>query len=101
MPEERPADDLVHRVVPADVLAQAEQLTLGVEEACCVQTAGGREGWLGGAKPLGQVGEESGVDGETALHARRLDLDRLERAFPADPTRGAGIEAAPEARGVE
>ena len=37
---ERPADDLVHRVVTADVLAQAEQAAGGVEEAGRMDAAG-------------------------------------------------------------
>ena len=43
---ERPADDLVHRVVSTDVLAQAEKLPVDVEEAGGMEAAGRLEGRL-------------------------------------------------------
>jgi hypothetical protein len=81
---EGPADDLVHRVVAADVLAQAEQLAAGVEEAGRVQPAGALR------TPAGRRAGASGSAAsrprrrELALDARRLDRDRLERALAAD-----------------
>ena len=59
MLRERPADDLVERVVPADVLAQAEELAVGIEEAGGVQAAGGREGGLRLAQAVGKRGDAS------------------------------------------
>ena len=52
--EERPADHLVERVVPADVLARAEQLAGRGEEAGRVQAAGRGERRLRLAQPVGQ-----------------------------------------------
>ena len=50
--EQRAADDLVHRVVAADVLAHEQQLAGGVEQAGRVQAAGAGEAGL--AQPVGQ-----------------------------------------------
>ena len=55
---EGPADDLVHRVVAADVLAHAQQLAGSGEETCRVQAAGCVEGRLRLAQPVGQRGDE-------------------------------------------
>ena len=45
------ADDLVHRVVAADVLAHDQELAVGVEEAGRVQAAGPGEGGLAQTGP--------------------------------------------------
>ncbi len=49
--ERRGTDQLVERVVPTDVLTRPEEASGGVEEARCVQPAGGIERLLGGAIP--------------------------------------------------
>jgi hypothetical protein len=71
--------------VAAHVLAQAEQLALGREEACRVKAAGRRERRLGLAQPFGERGQKLLPDAQFALHLRRLDGNRFERALAADP----------------
>src|SRR5207237_9980375 len=91
--EEGPADDLVHRVVAAHVLPQAEELAVRVEEAGRMEPARDREGGLGFAQPVGQAREELEAGLEPAVGAGRVDRDRLERALAADAARGARVEA--------
>ena len=52
--EERPADDLVERVVPADVLPRAQELTTQCEEPRRVQAASRRKRSLSVEQPLRQ-----------------------------------------------
>src|SRR5262245_23016482 len=82
-----PADYLVHRVVPADVLAPATELAAGVEEARRVEAAGGREAALFGAQAIREALEKVRAQTKAAVHARRLDGDGLESAFAADAAR--------------
>ncbi len=91
----RPADDLVEGVVAADVLADDDQRPVGVEEAGCVQAAGGGEGGLRGAQAVRELGDDARLDAQLALTRRRLDGDRLERALAADPAGGRGVEVPP------
>ena len=49
-------DELVERVVPADVLAQRDELTVGREARRRVEPAGRVEHGLRGAQPVGQRG---------------------------------------------
>jgi len=81
---EGPADDLVHRVVAADVLACAKQVAVHAEEAGRVEAAGRGERGLGGAQPFRELGDERGRHAQRALDPRRLDRDRLERPLAAD-----------------
>ena len=92
-----PADDLVHRVVAADVLAEAEQLAALVDEAGRVEPAGRGERRLGGAQSFGKRGDELGREHELAVHGRSLHRHRLEGALPANPARGRGVEVAAQA----
>ena len=79
--EERPADDLVHRVVAADVLARAQQLARGVEEPGRVQAARHLEGRLRLAQPLGKRGDERERDAQLATR-RAAPRPRPPRALP-------------------
>ena len=88
----RPAEHLVHRVVAADVLAHAEQLSVRREEPGRVQPAGQGEGRLRLAQATGQRRDDVERTLSVALDPRRLDGDRLERALPADAARGRGVE---------
>ena len=45
--------------------------------------------------------DERRVNAEVGIDSRRLDCDRLERAFPADAARRGRVEAAREARRIE
>ena len=92
--EERAADDLVERVVAADVLAHAEQLAVGGEEPGRVQPAGRLECRLCLAEPVGELSDQRRLDPKVALDPRRLDRHGVERALAADAARGRGVEAA-------
>ena len=69
--EERPADDLVHRVVASDVLAHARELAVGVEEPGRMQPAGRRERALRLEQPRRQRRDDVERDLERALDPRR------------------------------
>src|SRR5204863_5248978 len=99
--EERPADDLVHRVVAAHVLAEAQKITVGGEEAGRMEPAGHGERGLGSTEPLGKVSEERERSLETALELRGLHCDGVERALAAHPAGGARVEAPLDARWFE
>ena len=99
---ERPADDLVERVVPADVLAQAEQRAVARRRgpvACRPPVAANAA--CAARKASGQRGDELAATRRSPLDARRLDGDRLERALAADAAGGRRVEAAREPRRVE
>src|SRR5690606_12094081 len=90
-------DDLVHRVVAADVLADAQQVAVGGGDRGGVQAAGALEQLLCGAQPVGQRGQHTGGEahvvvghGEAAAGAHRLQA-----GLAAHPARGGGGEAAP------
>jgi hypothetical protein len=87
--------------VPPDVLAQAEQLTLRVEEPSGMQAAGLGESGLPITWAFGQLGEQCGRGPYLACDPGRLDGNCLERAFAADAARGRGVEVALEPRWVE
>jgi hypothetical protein len=61
---QRPADHLVDGIVPADVLAQRQQLAIGREQPGRVQPAGRREHSLRGAEPVRQPGQHGGPQPE-------------------------------------
>ncbi len=89
---EGPAQDLVHRVVAADVLAGAEQLTAGGEEPGRVEAPGEREGRLSRAEQARQRRDDLERHGEVAVDPGRVHRDRLERALPADTAGGRRVE---------
>ena len=95
-------DQLVERVVAADVLAQGEQPAVGVEQARGVEPAGGLEHGLRLAQPVRQRHEDRGRDDRASRDRRAADLDLVERRLAADPARGRGDEVAlRDPRGVE
>ena len=96
----RPPDDLVERVVAADVLARVKKAAESVR-APWRAAAGGRE--RPAAKRAAGRAARRRVDGHSkaALYARRIDSDRFERAFAADPARGRRVEVPPQRVGVE
>ena len=91
--EQRAADDLVHRVVAADVLARDEQRRrrrrTGRSRAgrrCARSRAG--------AARVGQRGEQRPRDDRSGRsRAAGVHRDLLERALAADPARGRRVEA--------
>jgi NADH:ubiquinone oxidoreductase subunit F (NADH-binding)/NADH:ubiquinone oxidoreductase subunit E len=99
--DESPADHLVHRVVPPDVLADAEERALAVEEPGRMQPAGRRERRLRLPQPFGELADELGRQGQVALDGRRLDRDGFEGALAAHPARGRGVEVPAQPLGIE
>ena len=87
--------------MPADVLADTEQLTGFVEEPGRVQAAGDREGRLRLAESVGQLREQCGARRQARPDRRRADGDRLERALAAHSARGRGVEVATQTLGIE
>jgi hypothetical protein len=75
--------------VAADVLAEAEQLAVGGEEAGGMEPAGRGEGGLGRTQPFRKIGEERSRNLELAFDPRGFDGDGLEPALAADAARGA------------
>ena len=70
---QRPADHLVDGVVPADVLAHAEQLAVGGEQPGGVQPAGALEGRLGRPQPVRQHGQQlAGTRSGSSAHSNRV-----------------------------
>ena len=99
---ERPADDLVDRVVAADVLAQAQQLAVRREEPGRVEAAGRPRTRPAphAAAPAARPRARPATRRSLSI-ARRLDRDRLERPLAADPARRRGVEVPPDAAEVE
>ena len=99
--EERPADHLVHRVVPADVLAQRRAARRRRRTGPSRAARPSPRTPPAGAQALRQRRDELRRDLQIALDARRLDRDGLERALAAHAARRRRVEAAPQALGVE
>ena len=84
--EERPADDLVDRVVTADVLAHAQELALRVEEARRVQTARRSERSLRLEQPLGKRRRRARRESSSSLSTRGAATSTASIApFPQTP----------------
>ncbi len=99
--EERPADDLVECVVPADVLPRAQELTPWCEEPGRVQAASRRKRSLSVEQPLRQRCDDRLGDEQAALDTRRVDPNRLDGALAADSARRRRIEVSADALRVE
>jgi hypothetical protein len=85
------ADDLVHRVVAADVLAHDAQLAVCREQAGRVHAAGQLEPRLG--EPIRQVGQELARHHGPRWQRRQVDRHLLDRPLAADAARGGRVEA--------
>ena len=83
--EQRPTDDLVHRVVPADVFAAVDQPAIGGEQARGVKAAGTFEPRL--VKTFGKARHELAAQHWSRGKRRAVDGDLLERALAADAAR--------------
>jgi hypothetical protein len=70
--EEGAADHLVHRVVPAHVLAENQQLPPFVEDRGGVQSARVSERRLLGAHFVRQCGKHFLRDGNAGVHGRKV-----------------------------
>jgi hypothetical protein len=97
----RPSDHLVHRVVPADVLARTQELASCAEQTGCVQASRQRKGSLRRAQTVRQLPDQRDRRAQVALDTRRLDGDRLESALAAHSARRGGVEVPLESGGVE
>ena len=80
-------DDLVQCVVPADVLAEDEQLARRAEERGGVQPAGLLERALGGAEEIRQGKDDRAGDDRTVRDRVGADRDLVEGGLAADPAR--------------
>jgi hypothetical protein len=80
--QQTPPDHLVHRVVATNVLARADQRTVGVEQAGRVQSAGSREARL--HETVGQRREQAPGHARPGGQRRTMDSDLLESALAAD-----------------
>ena len=88
------ADQLVERVVPADVFARGDQLARRGEARRRVQPAGLVEHALVRGEPLGQRPHDARRDARARADRRAAHLDLVERGLAADPARGAREVAA-------
>jgi alpha-1,2-mannosyltransferase len=99
--EQRPPDHLVDRVVPADVLADGDQLTGRGEQPRGVQPAGTGEHPLRLTQPVRQRRQDRGgeprlISGQRGL---REHADVSDGRLAAHPARRGRHEVAPRARG--
>jgi hypothetical protein len=96
-------DHLVERVVPADILAEHEQLAARREQARRVQPARLLEGALGPAKRIGQGQQQRARDYRAAERDRvAADGELVERRLAADSARrGCDEVALGDARRIE
>ena len=85
--EQRMTDELVERIVPADVLAYVEPGSIGCEARRGVQSAGLVEHPLLLREPIGQRTEHARGDRRARTHGNAPHLDLLERGFATDATR--------------
>ena len=97
---ERPADELVDRIVAADVFARGEERAGGVEERRAVEPAGLGEDRLHRAQALGERLEHGAPDAQPRDHRRGLDREVGDRALAADAAARRGVEAARGRRGA-
>jgi hypothetical protein len=89
--QQRPADDLVHRVVAADVLPHGDQLARGVEEARRVHAAAALERGL--REAVGERRQQRAVDHRPVRRRRGLHRHLLQRPLAAHAAGGGGVEA--------
>ena len=80
-------DQLVERVVPADVFARGDQLAVGGEARRRVQPAGLVEHPLVRGEPIGQRAHDARGDRRAGADRRAADLHLVERGLAADPAR--------------
>jgi hypothetical protein len=94
-------DDLVDRVVPADVLAQGDQLAVHREQPGRVQSAGLVEHLLGRAQPVGQREQRRQRQPEVVPGhvVPRPGADRVDAGLAAHPAGARRVEVAVQ-RGV-
>ncbi len=85
--EVEPPDDLVDRVVAADVLAHDGRLTVGGEGRRRVHAPGEVEQLLAGADPVGDRQQHPGVEGRPRVERAQPGDEGLDVGRPADPAR--------------
>ena len=95
------ADDLVERVVAADVLAHERQLAVGREQPGRVQPAGALERPLRGAQALGQLADDHRRDDRSFAQWLGGDLDGVDRGLAAHAAGRRHAEVALHQIGLE
>ena len=88
------SDELVERVVPADVLADRDELAGRREQGRCVEAAGLVEGPLRGRNMSGSGEDDRAVDGRPGRQRFAAEGDLVDGGLAADPARGGGDEVA-------
>src|SRR5579863_3972479 len=89
--EQSPPNQLVDCVVPADVLAKRDEISLRIKERGSVQSAGTIEDRLVGAQRLGQPAEHLRMYAEVAIgRAQTTTPNGFDRSFSAYPTTRSG-----------
>ena len=89
-----PADHLVDGVVAPDVLAEAQQLTAGVEQAGRVHATGAVEHRLVLTQPVGQGGHQLALEHRVVVGHRSMGdlVDCLDRRRAADAARAGRVD---------
>lgn len=96
------ADHLVQCVVAADVLAEADQVSVEIEQAGGVEATGLLEDGLGLAEALGEGSNHQWVDARAGREdLAALNLHRLQRRLAADAAAGCGEEVALQSSDIE
>ena len=78
------ADQLVERIVPADVFTQLEQLARQIKQRAGMQSAGLLERLLLRAQAVGKKEDRFGSDSALALQRRKLLSHGIDRRFAAN-----------------
>jgi hypothetical protein len=96
--EEGGADQLVDRVVAADIFAEKHEIALGVEECGSVKAAGAIEDGLLATEDFREAMDDGGIDDRRILGQYRtaLGVKGVDGGFSADSAARGGVEVAPE-----
>src|SRR5271165_2943960 len=75
--EERPSDDFVHGVVPANILAQSQHFSLGVKKSRGVQAACAAKNLLRRAKLFRKLAENFRIESRARIGAAQAAAAEL------------------------
>ena len=92
--QELRADQLIERIMPADVFADAVQMPCRIEESRRVKAAGPIEPGLGRPQRVRQLAKDKRIERRPTLFRprRQRHANRLDRRLAADAAAGCGIE---------
>jgi hypothetical protein len=100
--EDRPAHELVERVVPPDVLAHGEQPPIRLEQSGGMEPAGRLEHALGLAQRCGQADDHGAIDQwSTGGDRIAADRDPSSEALPQIPQLAVATVALGDRRSIE